>query len=72
MTRKHFILIANTINASRPSEHDCDAGLLNHQIDTVAKNMADEFEYAHVNPNFDRARFLTACGISLDTLSHAR
>ena len=36
--------------------------LLKEQLQTLAESMADIF--AEDNPNFDRERFLKACGIS--------
>jgi hypothetical protein len=71
MTRKHFIAIAAIIKArfdevdsQAPGAADLDAGhdagYLNALTET-AENMADYF--ASENPNFDRARFLTACGL---------
>ncbi len=62
MTRKHFIAIANAVNDSRPSEGASDGLIMNIQADWIAKNMADEF--AKFNDNFDRDRFLVACGVT--------
>lgn len=52
ITRKHFIAIANIVKTKGydPYTRDC-----------IAKGLADEF--ATINPNFDRDRFLTACGV---------
>jgi hypothetical protein len=53
MTRKDYILIAKTIN---------DAYYLDQNKKlTIARDFADELSFD--NPRFDRARFLTACGL---------
>ena len=62
MTRKHFNSIAAAIDASRPSQYDCDRDLLNMQVDIVAKEMA--LNVGQFNPHFDRQRFLDACGVT--------
>lgn len=51
MTRKHFVIIARTVAKIRD---------MSDRINT-AQDLANEF--AHVNSNFDRVRFLTACGV---------
>ena len=59
MTRKDYILIAAALNSVRPHNHDfsdvvkCDA-----HAHAVAEALAQD------NPRFDRARFLTACGVA--------
>ena len=53
MTRKHFQLIADRITAAREY-------LDPEQADRLACDFAEEL--ARTNPNFDRDRFLTACG----------
>lgn len=52
MTRKHFELIARILDESdlSPDEHE-----------HISSRFADELE--HLNPNFDRERFLKACGV---------
>jgi hypothetical protein len=56
MTRKHYIAIAKILK-STDGIHDyaCKAA--------IAKSMADYFESN--NQNFDRERFLTACGVEM-------
>jgi hypothetical protein len=48
MTKKHFTAIAKILNTTT-------------QRANIARSLADYFETE--NPNFDRERFLTACGI---------
>lgn len=55
MTKKHFEAIARII---RDTYTDDEAGTA--ALRTAAEEMADYF--AMINPNFDRQRFLTACG----------
>ena len=54
MTRKDFVLIARTI---RNSSEIIDETAL----EALAENFAEEL--AETNPNFDRDRFLKACGV---------
>ena len=67
MTRKDFELIANAIKATRANhERDAAAGF-QYQADfmdgvnAATYTLADAL--ATTNPNFDRARFLKACGV---------
>lgn len=54
MTRKDFQLIADVLkNADEVADQQ--------SIEAMAEMFADEL--ATTNPNFDRARFLTACGV---------
>ena len=54
MTRKDYVLIADVIANSQ--------GLTRGGImDTLAQRMADALQGD--NPRFDRARFLSACGV---------
>jgi hypothetical protein len=52
MTRKHFELIAQTL---------ADADLDPFALASVAQDFAEAF--VQVNPNFDRTKFLRACGV---------
>lgn len=54
MTRKHFEAIALILKTQR-EEHDAETA------ERIADDLAGYF--AGVNPNFDRARFLKACGL---------
>ena len=56
MTQKHFVAIAETIRLQYECLDDEERAVLR----ATAKNLADVC--ARFNPNFDRARFLTACG----------
>jgi hypothetical protein len=57
MTRKDYILIAEVIRASKLSW----AGNNNYLVDDISRALADTLEQD--NPRFNRARFLTACGV---------
>ena len=62
MTRKHYVAIANILkkeydDAMYRTENFSEPKL----IQDVAENLADYF--ATDNGNFDRARFLEACGV---------
>lgn len=59
MTRKDYELIAKTIHATRfGHDHDEDA---TRGIDAVAEALTTQLK--RDNPNFDRERFLRACGV---------
>lgn len=58
MTRKHFAAIANTIK-TRLENVDSDTERL--LIRDLANDLASEL--AGFNPNFNRSRFLSACGL---------
>lgn len=60
MTRKDFILIASVLNSSMI---DAKMGTEEDVIFmiTLCGNMADEL--ADTNKQFDRMKFLTACGV---------
>lgn len=69
MTRKHFEAIAAIIDSQIKAEpvftaagfdEGFEAGRIAGMED-IAKDLADYF--SSVNPNFDRHRFLNACGI---------
>jgi hypothetical protein len=61
MTRKDYQLIAGIINnanyTARKFKDTSGEGMLEH----IANELSDEL--AKDNPRFDRARFLTACGV---------
>jgi hypothetical protein len=59
VTRKHFEVIAAVINnyTGIPNQHVSPDAVL----EQVARDLAREFKT--FNPNFDRARFLAACGV---------
>ena len=60
MTRKHFIMLAQHLKAERGTFRNASAH------DGFCQRMADVLR--GYNPNFDRARFLSACGaLSADT-----
>ena len=54
MSKKHFIAIANVVKTNGYDPYTRGA---------IAKGLADEF--AKFNPNFDRDRFLAACGVEV-------
>ena len=60
MTRKDYVMIAEILKANREDFVQGDEGMsllyiLSHQI---ANGLQED------NPRFDRARFLTACGVN--------
>lgn len=57
MSRKHFEALAAALSASA---HRFDS---EHDRVVAAETVADTC--AHFNPNFDRARFLKACGVEV-------
>ena len=60
MTRMQFVAIAETLRNSRPED---TAGMEDTGYDawlTIVENMANTL--AGFNSNFDRGRFLAACG----------
>lgn len=67
MTRKHFQLIADAMKATMPIRGEqMPASIVNHncrmaQWKNDCKAMADVCQ--SMNSNFDRTRFLSACGI---------
>lgn len=65
MTRKHFIAIADRFrdifDGNSPNSNANFIAGYARGIEDAANEMADYFET--VNPNFDRQRFLTACGM---------
>lgn len=65
MTRKHFEAVAQTIKdefeATLPSSNPEFIRGAAYAVSETAYSLADYF--ARENPNFDRNRFLTACGL---------
>ena len=60
MTKKHFIAIAKAIKSQRTADLDHLALV---RLDALSEDLCDVFKDA--NANFDRARFLAACGVAL-------
>jgi hypothetical protein len=58
MTRKDYILIANAIATARKVEL---ANAVLVSVEHLANTLATELEIE--NPRFNRATFLTACGV---------
>jgi hypothetical protein len=58
MTRKDFVVISNVLRDARVSGDPSAADLA--LLDDLCKHFAQELSFT--NPNFDRGRFLTACG----------
>jgi hypothetical protein len=58
MTRKDYVRFAEMF---KDMLADCESNASNAAIDETAKRSANIF--AADNPNFDRSRFLTACGV---------
>lgn len=61
MTKKDYILIAQVISAYLDNgDHDMLDGIAG--VDVLTRRLATAFQ--SVNPKFDRARFLKACGLT--------
>lgn len=66
MTRKDFVLIADTLKAAKPQLDWRDTPDMEKQAEMalwteLAQSLATAL--ARTNPAFDRTRFLTACGV---------
>lgn len=59
MTRKDYVMIAETIRQNRKDFNEGEDGLM--LLTIMAHQLSNSFE--EDNPRFDRARFLTACGV---------
>lgn len=59
MTRQHFALIADVLKDSL--QHNACGEDQRAMCDTIAHNMASALRTT--NPNFNRERFLKACGV---------
>jgi len=64
MTRKHFLLIAETIKAQIEAERPTDSS--GERAEQALRRLAMRFAQAlaTTNPGFDSERFLRACGVS--------
>jgi hypothetical protein len=60
MTRKDYVMIADTIKTARKVE--LTNGTVLVSVAHLANTLATELEID--NPRFDRARFLVACGVN--------
>jgi hypothetical protein len=70
MTKKHFEALAAALKATSPDRHDEECTRVNDRMaraECVCQWQQDVDALADVcarfNPNFDRARFLAACGV---------
>lgn len=61
MTRKDYELLAEAIRLTRSKAEWRGISLDQDTLTAAAESMAQLLEYD--NPRFDRARFLTACGV---------
>lgn len=61
MTRKDYVLIADTIANLREQQRDAGPFTNNPSLAEVAEELAHALQGD--NPRFDRARFLDACGV---------
>lgn len=63
MTRKDYIAIAAALKSARVHNYmdNANKALYNNGIDNAVSYVADAL--ARDNGRFDRARFLTACGV---------
>ena len=73
LTRKDFAAIAAAVNRARVSGPDQEevygtftSGVVAGRLDWLAKELADAL--ADANGEFDRRRFLEACGVDVDKL----
>jgi hypothetical protein len=63
MTKKDYVAIAAVMNCIYDATVDTDyARGTRNTRDTLSRQLADLM--ARDNPKFDRARFLTACGVN--------
>jgi hypothetical protein len=62
MTKKDYELIAGIISDLVAQKKDAGAFSHNPELKTVAEDFAHALQ--DTNPRFDRARFLTACGVN--------
>lgn len=60
MTKRHFIMLARNISLARQTAKNADQV---RAIETLACAIAADLQLE--NQRFDRARFLTACGVQL-------
>lgn len=60
MSRKHFVEIAHEIYAARQL---CTTDDERKAVDRVAEGLCSTFK--RLNSSFDKARFLSACGVSV-------
>lgn len=60
MQRRHFELIAEVIAERRTVEHNY-ADVVHDELNRIRTTFADRL--ASTNPNFNRERFLRACGV---------
>jgi hypothetical protein len=61
MTRKDYVKFAAMLKEERVPDNGPIGYAKLRMLDQIADKTADIFEAD--NPNFDRARFLTACGV---------
>jgi hypothetical protein len=61
MTRKDYVMIANSIKASRDNWEGFTPEA-QEAIEGLARSLATKLQSD--NPRFDRARFLDACGVN--------
>lgn len=62
MTRKDYVLIADTIANLREQQRDAGPFTNNPSLLEVAEELAHALQGD--NPRFDRDRFLVACGVN--------
>lgn len=60
MTRKDYVMIAETLRQNRKDFNEGEDGLM--LLTILAHQLANGLEAD--NPRFDRARFLVACGVN--------
>lgn len=66
MTRKDFVAIACIIESNKPLDNElCEKVSIDSVLYDVARDLAEYF--TKLNPNFDRARFMSAAGFRHDS-----
>lgn len=64
MSRKHYVAIAKAMAYVKPSQQARPQGFKQRTEAWATTVVALVEVFEKDNPNFDRARFLTACGIT--------
>lgn len=64
MQKRHFEMVAASVNRSRMASSIKGSAAKKAAADDAIRLVAIDLaaSFRHENPNFDRARFMTACG----------
>lgn len=65
MTKKHYEMVARHINAEHTAYASSDIPPVSSAVFDAMRELSEYLakEFAADNPNFDRAKFLRACGV---------